>query len=62
MNGPGGSCLIVTLVPSGLPNSLSNAPGSEGSASFYVGGTFNMSAGMATGDYSGVYNVTAQYN
>ena len=62
MSGSTGDPITVTLVTSGLPTSLSAAPGSEGSASFYVGGTFTMNAGVSTGDYSGVYSVTAQYN
>ena len=62
MTGSSGATIEVTLITSGLPTSLSAAPGSEGSASFYVGGTFGISAGMETGDYSGVYSVTAQYN
>ena len=62
MNSSTGASIAVTLISHGLPTSLSAAPGSEGSASFYVGGTFGISAGMETGDYSGVYTVTAQYN
>jgi hypothetical protein len=62
MTGPGGASITVTLITSGLPTALSAAPGTEGSASFYVGGSFNMTANTATGDYSGTYNVTAQYN
>lgn len=62
MAGPGGAEIDVTLTTSGQPTSLSAAPGSEGSATFYVGGTFNMNANTAVGDYVGVYDVTAQYN
>lgn len=62
MNGPGGEAVDVTLLNSGLPTSLSNTPGSEGTASFYVGGTFTIRSDMPVGDYSSVYSVTAQYN
>lgn len=62
MNGPNGATISVTLISNGLPTSLSNAAGSEGTASFSVGGAFNLSSSMATGDYSGIYTVTAQYN
>lgn len=62
MNGPAGQNIEVTLINSGLPNALSNTAGSQGTATFHVGGTFTTNANMSVGDYSGVYNVTAQYN
>lgn len=62
MDGPSGASLDVTLLKTALPTSLSNTPGTEGSATFYVGGTFTFRGTTTTGDYSGSYNVTAQYN
>lgn len=62
MNRTGGGGITVTLTTSTLPTLLSASPGTEGTASFNVGGNFGISANLAAGDYSGSFAVTAQYN
>lgn len=59
----GANTLPVTLLTSTpVPTTLSNAVGSLGTATFYVGGQFDLTPSTPSGTYSGSYNVTVQYN
>jgi len=63
MNRSGGGSLTVTTNNSGLPTALSGTvTGSQGTASFYVGGSFPITSSTLVGTYSGSFNVTAAYN
>lgn len=59
----GTTSLPVTLTTSTpLPTTLSLAPGSLGTATFYVGGHFDITPTTPGHTYSGSFNVTVQYN
>jgi hypothetical protein len=62
MTGPG-SPLTVNLAPTASgAQTLSSTPGSAGTFSFGVGGSFSTAASTAIGAYQGTYTVTVQYN
>jgi hypothetical protein len=54
--------LTVTLTNTTVPTALSGSAGAQGSASFYMGGSFPVTSNTAVGTYSGSYNVTIAYN
>jgi len=59
----GTNTLPVTLLTSTpLPTTLSLAAGSLGTATFYVGGQFDVTPTTPGGTYNGSYNVTVAYN
>lgn len=59
----GAQTLEVTTARSVAGNlTLSGSLGTAGSAAFAVGGSFPIASTTATGDYSGTFNVTVQYN
>jgi hypothetical protein len=59
----GTNTLPVTLLTSTpVPTTLSLAAGSLGTATFYVGGQFDVTPTTPGGTYTGSYNVTVQYN
>ena len=58
----GTDTIPVTLTTSTLPTTLSLAPGSQGTATFYVGGHFDITPSTHGHTYTGTYNVTVAYN
>ena len=58
----GTDSIPVTLTNSTLPTTLSLSPGSQGTATFYVGGHFDITPSTHGHTYTGSYNVTVQYN
>lgn len=60
--GGGTTPLTVTLTSTTLPTLLSASLGSEGTATFYMGGNFTIDTATETGNYSGTYDVTVAYN
>lgn len=58
----GTNTLPITLLTSMLPTTLSNTAGTLGTASFYVGGQFDVTPTTPGGTYTGTYNVTVAYN
>lgn len=62
MNRSGGGSITVTTASSAASGTLSGSVGSSGSATFGVGGSFDVSNTTATGDYTGSFNVVVAYN
>jgi len=60
LNGSLGGSMTSTLTYSAASVTLTNGPGTTG-GSFQVGGTLSVGANQASGDYSGTFNVTANY-
>jgi hypothetical protein len=58
----GTDTIPVTLTNSTLPTTLSLTPGNQGTATFYVGGHFDITPSTHGHTYTGSYNVTVQYN
>lgn len=58
----GSPSIPVTLTTSTLPTALSSTAGNQGTATFYVGGHFDITPTTPGGTYTGSYNVTVQYN
>lgn len=58
----GTDSIPVTLTTSTLPTTLSLSPGSQGTATFYVGGHFDITPSTHGHTYTGSYNVTVAYN
>ena len=61
-HGGGGSAISVALTGTATSGTLSGSLGADGSSSFGVGGSFDVSSTTATGSYSGTFTVTVQYN
>jgi hypothetical protein len=61
-DGAGGALTIATSSSTAGSQTLSNALGSAGAYSFYVGGTLGFSSATASGVYSGTYAVDVAYN
>lgn len=63
MSRQGGSDTItVSLTKSAAAGTLSGSLGSSGTATFGVGGSFDVASTTATGSYSGSFDVTVAYN
>jgi len=60
LNGSLGGTMTAALSYSASSVTLTNGPGTVG-GSFQVGGTLSVGANQASGDYSGTFNVTANY-
>lgn len=58
----GSETLTVNLTPTGTSGSLSGSLGSAGTATFGVGGNFDVGATTVSGSYSGSFNTTVAYN
>ncbi|MGE5501586.1 MAG: DUF4402 domain-containing protein [Ignavibacteriales bacterium] len=58
----GSETLSVALTASGASGSLDNSLGSAGSATFTVGGAFDVSASTVSGSYTGSFDTTVAYN
>lgn len=62
MTNPSSASITVTLTSSVAGSTtLSGTLGAAGSASFFVGGSFNASSTTSTGAYSGTFTVTVAY-
>lgn len=61
MSRSGGGSLSVTLLRSPLPTHIGTI-GSPGTATFYIGGQFDVRSNTRTGTYTGSYNTTVSYN
>jgi hypothetical protein len=62
MNGPSSSTLAVTLSSSGTPTVLGGTLGSQGTATFGIGGTMALASTQQTGVYTGTYVISVAYN
>ena len=62
LTGPGTPLTVSLNSTASGSQVLTGALGSEGSLSFFVGGSFPMTSSTATGAYEGTYTVTVQYN
>lgn len=62
MSTAGGAEIAVTATLSAATGALSGAIGSSGTATFGVGGSFDVSDSTATGNYSGTFDVVVAYN
>lgn len=60
LNGSLGGTMTAALAYSTNSVTLTNGPGTVG-GSFQVGGTLSVNANQTSGDYSGTFNVTANY-
>lgn len=60
LNGSLGGTMTAALSYSATSVTLTNGPGTVG-GSFQVGGTLSVGANQASGDYSGTFEVTANY-
>ena len=60
LSGPLGGTMGATLVYSTNSLTLTNGPGTVG-GNFQVGGTLNVGSNQTPGDYTGTFNVTADY-
>ena len=58
----GSETLTVNLVKTGTSGTLSGSIGSAGTASFGVGGNFDVDSTTVSGAYSGSFNTTVAYN
>jgi hypothetical protein len=58
----GSGPISVTLTGTATSGTLSGSLGADGTSSFGVGGSFDVSSSTATGTYSGTFTVTVQYN
>jgi len=58
----GTDSIPVTMTTSTLPTTLSLTPGNQGTATFYVGGHFDITPSTHGHTYTGSYNVTVTYN
>jgi Domain of unknown function (DUF4402) len=58
----GGGTITVNVSASAATGALSGAIGSSGTATFGVGGNFDVSDTTATGNYTGTFNVVVAYN
>ncbi len=60
----GGGSMSLALNPSGTATSAGTFTVAAGATAtdFYVGGTLSVGASQAAGQYTGTYNVTANYN
>ena len=54
--------ITVTLAASGATGTLSGSLGSAGTATFGVGGTFPITSAQASGNYTGTFTTTVDYN
>ena len=57
-----GSLLVTTSKSIGATETLGGVFGDDGTLVFYVGGSVTLAANTASGDYSGTFNVDANYN
>ena len=58
----GSDTITVALTQSAASGTISGALGNTGTATFGVGGSFDVSAATASGAYSGTFDVTVAYN
>jgi hypothetical protein len=58
----GSETLTVNLVKTAVSGTLSNSIGTAGTASFGVGGNFDVVSTTVSGAYSGSFNTTVAYN
>ena len=62
MSGPGGDLIATLHSDAGGAQTLDGSPGGPGTAAFHVGGDLTVPAATITGLYSGIFQVTVQYN
>lgn len=58
----GSDTVTVNLVGTATSDTLSGSLGADGTNTFGVGGSFDVSNSTSTGAYSGTFTVTVQYN
>lgn len=59
----GGGSFTISINHTTLPTAIPGSAGASGTtATFYVGGAFNITTSTVAGDYTGSFNVVASYN